>query len=181
MYKGSTAISAMFDNPKTKVTGIEHFLYDDREAQKWAPEGFIWDNMKSQLSANFDRYRSHPEKMNKENFELIEGDFREVTLKDKYDLCYFDVAPVSPEIYQAFFDKILPSLTNECVVIFSQQSNSVQAQMLNDVFTDNDDRVEVLMKEYRISNSMSDSKKYYSGICIMGLKKKVLKTTPVKK
>ena len=66
VYKGSTAISAMFDNPKTKVTGIEHFLYDDREAQKWSPEGFIWDNMKSQLSANFDRYRSQPEKMNKE-------------------------------------------------------------------------------------------------------------------
>lgn len=181
VYKGSTAISALFDNPKTKVTGIEHFLYDDREAQKWAPEGFIWDNMKSQLEANLERYRSHPEKMNRENFELIEGDFREVTLKDKYDLCYFDVSPVSPEIYQAFFDKILPSLTNECVVIFSQQSNSVQAQMLNDVFTDNDNRVEVLLKEYRISNSMSDSKKYYSGICIMGLKKKVLKTTPVKK
>ena len=119
--------------------------------------------------------------MNKENFELIEGDFREVTLKDKYDLCYFDVAPVSPEVYQAFFDKILPALTNECVVIFSQQSNSLQAQMLNDVFTDNEDRVEVLLKEYRISNSMSDSKKYYSGICIMGLKKKVLKTIPVKK
>ena len=59
------------------------------------------------------------------------------------------------------------------VLLFSQQSNSVQAQMLNDVFTDNDDRVEVLVKEYRISNSMSDSKKYYSGICIMGLKKTV--------
>ena len=137
--------------------------------------------MKSQLEANLDRYRAHPEKMNKENFELIERDFREVTLKDKYDLCYFDVAPVSPEVYQAFFDKILPALTNECVVIFSQQSNSLQAQMLNDVFTDNEDRVEVLLKEYRISNSMSDSKKYYSGICIMGLKKKVLKTIPVKK
>ena len=127
-----------------------------------------------------DRFRRLWDNIDNE-FELIEGDFREVTLKDKYDLCYFDVAPVSPEIYQAFFDKILPSLTNECVVIFSQQSNSLQAQMLNDVFKDNDERVEVLLKDYRISNSMSDSKKYYSGICITGLKKKVLKTISVKK
>ena len=51
--KDQLRISAMFDNPKTKVTGIEHFLYDDREAQKWAPEGFIWDNMKSQLRSKF--------------------------------------------------------------------------------------------------------------------------------
>lgn len=52
VYKGSTIISALFDNLTTKAVGVEHFLYDEREANKWAPEGFIWDNMKSQLEAD---------------------------------------------------------------------------------------------------------------------------------
>ena len=48
----------MFDNPTMKAVGVEHYLYDDREVPKWAPEGFIWDNMKSQLEANLDIYRT---------------------------------------------------------------------------------------------------------------------------
>ena len=182
VYKGSTAIAAMFDNPKTKVTGIEHFLYDDREASKWAPEGYIWDNMKSQLQANFDRYRSHPERVNAQNFKLFESDFAETDLKvkDKFTICFFDIAPVSAEIYDKFFEKILPTLAKECIVIFSQQSNTLQAQMLNDAFTRHDEKVEVEYKEYRVSNSMSDSKKYYSGIVVCGLKKKVVRNVTKK-
>ena len=41
----------------TKVVGVDHFKYDEREANKWAPEGFIWDNMKSQLESNLNMYK----------------------------------------------------------------------------------------------------------------------------
>jgi len=181
VYKGSTALAAMFENPKTEVTGIEHYLYDDREPTKWAPEGHIWDNMKSQLKANFDRYRAHPDKINPANFNLIEKDFMEADLpKDKFTICYFDVDPVSAEVYDGFFEKILPSLSKDCTVIFSQQSNSFQAQMLNDAFQRHEDKVELLFKEYRISNSMSDAKKYYSGLAICGIKKKAVKNVTKK-
>lgn len=182
VYKGSTILAAMFDNPKLEAVGIEHFLYDDREPQKWAPEGYIWDNVKSQLQANFNKYRSHPEKINPKNFTLLEGDFREVDIKakDKFTVCYFDIAPVSADIYDGFFEKILPTLAKESVVIFSQQSNSLQAQMLNDAFKRHEDKVELEFKEYRISNSMSDSKKYYSGIAVCGLKKKAVKNVTKK-
>ena len=53
LYKGATFISALFDNPTVKGVGVEHYLYDDRESPKWAPEGFIWDNMKSHLEDNY--------------------------------------------------------------------------------------------------------------------------------
>lgn len=174
VYKGSTIIAAMFDNLTTKAVGVEHFLYDEREANKWAPEGHIWDNMKSQLEANIGIYRTR-ERLNADNFTLIEKPFEEVdwSKQPKFDVVHFDVAPVSEKVYDDFFSLVVPSLATESVVIFSQQSNSQFAELLNKALLKHSDKVTERFKEYRISNSMSDSYKYFSGIAMVGLKRKI--------
>lgn len=174
VYKGSTIIAALFDNLTTKAVGVEHFLYDEREANKWAPEGHIWDNMKSQLEANIGIYRTR-ERLNADNFTLIEKPFEEVdwSKQPKFDVVHFDVAPVSEKVYDDFFSLVVPSLATESVVIFSQQSNSQFAELLNKALLKHSDKVTERFKEYRISNSMSDSYKYFSGIAMVGLKRKI--------
>ena len=174
VYKGSTIIAALFDNLSTKAVGIEHFLYDEREANKWAPEGHIWDNMKSQLEANLGIYRTR-ERLNADNFTLIEKPFEEVdwSKQPKFDVVHFDVAPVSEKVYDDFFSLVVPSLATESVVVFSQQSNSQFAELLNKALLKHSDKVTERFKEYRISNSMSDSYKYFSGIAMIGLKRKI--------
>ena len=174
VYKGSTIIAAMFDNLSTKAVGIEHFLYDEREANKWAPEGHIWDNMKSQLEANLGIYRTR-ERLNIDNFTLIEKPFEEVdwSKQPKFDVMHFDVAPVSEKVYDDFFSLVVPSLAMESVVVFTQQSNSQFAELLNKAILKHSDIVTERFKEYRISNSMSDSYKYFSGIAMVGLKRKI--------
>ena len=174
VYKGSTVISAMFDNLTTKVVGVDHFKYDEREADKWAPEGFIWDNMKSQLEAHLNMYKHAPDRLKLDNFTMIESSFQEVnwTKQPKFDVVHFDVAPVSEEIYDDFFNLVVPALAPESVVVFSQQSNSDYADLLNKALLKHSDKVIERFKEYRISNSMSDSYKYFSGIAMIGLKKK---------
>jgi len=174
VYKGSTVVAAMFDNLSVKAVGVENFLYDEREANKWAPEGFIWDNMKSQLESTLNLYRGKEDRLKKDNFTLIEDSFENVdwTKQPKFDVVHFDVAPVSEEVYDNFFNLVIPSLAPESVVVFSQQSNSAYAEMLNKAILKHSDKVIERFKEYRISNSMSDSYKYFSGIAMIGFKKK---------
>ena len=176
VYKGSTLISAMLDNPTMKAVGVEHYLYDDRESPKWAPEGFIWDNMKSQLEANLDIYRHEKERLDVKNLTMIEKPFEEVdwSKQPKFDIVHFDVAPVSEKVYDDFFSLVVPSLANESVVIFTQQSNHEYADLLNKALLKYTNNVEERFKEYRTSSSMSDSYKYFSGIVMIGLKKKIM-------
>ena len=133
VYKGSTLISGMLDNPTLKAVGVEHYLYDDRESPKWAPEGFIWDNMKSQLEANLNIYRHEKERLDVSNLTMIEKPFEEVdwAKQPKFDVVHFDVAPVNEKVYDDFFTLVLPSLANESVVVFTQQSNKEYADLLN--------------------------------------------------
>jgi len=175
VYKGSTVISAMFDNLTTKVVGVDHFKYDEREANKWAPEGFIWDNMKSQLEAHLNMYKHSPDRLKLDNFTLIESPFQEVdwTKQPKFDVIHFDVNPITSTIYDEFFENITTAMAPECVVIFTQQSDSTTAEKLNKALIKHSDKVIERFKEYRISNSLSDSSKYFSGIAMVGLKKKL--------
>lgn len=175
VYKGSTIIAAMFDNLSTKVVGVDHFKYDEREADKWAPEGFIWDNMKSQLESNINMYRGQKDRLNADNFTMIESDFADVdwSKQPKFDVVHFDVNPVSEEVYDNFFELVVQALAPESVVIFTQQSDANQAEMLNKALLKHSDKVIERFKEYRISSSLSDSTKYFSGIAMVGLKKKL--------
>ena len=71
-----------------KAVGIEHFLYDDRDPNKWAPEGHIHYNVESQLSANFDRYDNHPEKMNSGAISIKQDSFETMDFKKMPNMMY---------------------------------------------------------------------------------------------
>lgn len=173
VYKGSTLISALAGNPKTKAVGVENFKYDDREPKKHAPNGGIWDNMKSQLYSNIDRYKDPDSGVLVDNIKIIESDFIKVSWDSlpKFDVCFFDVSPINATIYDAFFEKVITALAPESVVIFSNYSNEQHADELDAAIDRHKDKVSVQWKEQRISGGLSDSTKYYSGICVLGLKK----------
>jgi hypothetical protein len=180
-YKGATLISAVRGND-VKAVGIDNFKYDDREANKWAPEGYIWDNMKSQLEANINTYRLQPDVVNGDDISIVEGDFKEVDLpKNKFNVCFFDLSPVTAADYDAFFENILPSLTQSSVVVFSQQSNNAHAEQLNEAMIKYGSKFNTQYSEKRISGSNADATKYYSGIRIFGLVKKAVATKPTPK
>lgn len=179
VYKGATLVAALRGN-NVNVTGIDNFKYDDREPNKWAPEGYIWDNMKSQLEANLNTYRLQPDVVNGDKVQIIEGDFQKADLPvNKFNVCFFDVSPVNAQTYDDFFEHILPSLDKSAVVIFSQQSNNDHANQLNEVLIKHSTKLTVQFDEKRISGSNADASKYYSGIRVFGFNKKaVTKAAP---
>lgn len=177
VYKGATIISALAGNNKTKAVGVENFFYDDREPKKHAPKGEIWENMKSQLYSNIDRYKDPDSGVNTDNINIIEENFKSVDWSStpKFDLCFFDISPVTDKDYDAFFENTLTAMLPQSVVIFTNYSNDLHANQLNDALSKHSDKVDIQWKEQRISSGLSDSTHYYSGICIVGIKKKVVK------
>lgn len=181
-YKGATLLSALLGNPKTKALAIDHFRYDDREPQKWAAEGQIWENVKSQLHSNLNRYKDPDSGVNVDNILVLEKDFRQVdwAKQPKFDLCFFDVHPINAEIYDSFFENTLTALAPEAVVVFSNFSNETHAKELLTALDRHADKITVQWKEQRISSGLSDATNYYSGIMIAGLKQTAKKGADVK-
>ncbi len=173
VYKGATLISSVFGN-ECKAVGVDNFKYDDREPQRWAPEGFIWDNMKSQLEANIKRYELSPETNVVNSIKIIESDFEKVdwSKQPKFGVCLFDLSPVNPTLYDEFFTKTLNAMDMESVIVFTNQSNIQHADELNKALLRHQDKFTIQFSEARISSSTADAGKYYSGIRILGLKKK---------
>lgn len=182
VYKGATLISSVFGN-ECKAVGVDNFRYDDREPKKWAPEGFIWDNMKSQLEANIERYNLHPETNVPGSITMVESDFEKVdwTKQPKFDVCLFDITPVNQSLYDEFFEKTLNALAMESVIVFTSQSNAQHAEELNKSLLRHQDKFTVQFSEIRTSGGTSDASKYFSGIRIIGLKKKAMINKPAPK
>ena len=187
--RGATIISAVMGND-CKAVGIDHFKYDDRDPNKWAPDGHIHYNVESQLKANIERYDSHPETKIPGAISIEQGSFENADFKKmpKFDVCHFDVSPVNQKVYDDFFDNVLPAMTQECVVVFTSQSNAQHAEELNKSIIRHQDKFTIQYSEIRVSGGLSDATKYYSGIRVIGFKKKTIpvkvasKTTvPVKK
>ena len=80
-------------------------------------------------------------------------------------------------MYDDFFDNVLPAMTQECVVVFTSQSNAQHAEELNKSIIRHQDKFTIQYSELRISGGLSDATKYYSGIRVIGFKKKAV---PVK-
>ena len=177
--RGATLISAVIGND-CKAVGVDHFLYDDRHPDKWAPEGFIHDNMKSQLEANIQKYDLHPETKVPGAIKIEQESFEKVNYKKfpKFNICHFDISPVNQKVYDDFFEKVLPAMAQECVVIFTSQSNAQHAEELNKSLIRHEDKFTLQYSELRVSGGMSDATKFYSGIRIVGFKKKPV---PVKR
>jgi len=177
VYKGSTIISAAYGNLTAKLVGVENYSYDPREPKQTAPEGTIWENMKSQLHSNLQRYEDPGVPLNTDNITIIESNFQDVDWKNhpKFDVCFFDIAPADKNTYQAFFEKTLSALSSEAVIIFSGYSNVKNAKELDEVIADNAYRFDVQWSKQRISGGLSDHTHYQSGILILGIKKKIVK------
>lgn len=173
VYKGATLISAMYGNPKTKAVGVDNYKYDEREPKKFAAEGTIWENIKSQLHDNLRRYEDPDMAVNVNNLTMIEADFQTVDLSKhaKFDVCFFDINPASVAEYDAFFEHIVPSLKTESVIVFSNYSNDKNAKELDAAFVRHADKLEITWKRHRISGGLSDATQYYSGILIAGVKR----------
>lgn len=176
VYKGATLLSALAGNKKTKAFGIDNFSYDDREPKKKAPEGQIWENMKSHLYSNIDRFKDPDSSVNTDNITILEEDFKTVDWSKlpKFDLCFFDISPVTDADYDVFFEKVLAAMLPQSVVVFTNYSNDLHANQLNAALLKHEDKVDIQWKEQRISSGLSDATHYYSGICIVGLKKKAI-------
>ena len=173
VYKGSTIISAVMGND-VKAIGVDNFMYDEREPRKWAPEGDIWYNVKSQMEANIKRYDLHPETKIPGAITLIEKSFEEVewAKQPKFNVCLFDVSPINQKVYDDFFEKVIVSLAQECVVVFTGQSNAQHAEELNKTLIRHQDKLDIQYSELRISGGLADATRYYSGARIVGIKKK---------
>ena len=72
----------------------------------------------------------------------------------------------------SIFEKVVPALAQESVVVFTGQSNAQHAEELNKSLLRHKDKLDVLYTEKRISGGMADSTRYYSGIRVLGIKKK---------
>lgn len=182
-YRGATALAAAYGNKKTKVYTVDNFKYDDREPKKWAPEDTIWENVKSQLESNIERYKDPNSGVNTDNIKLITGNFEDIDWSKlpKFDICFFDVSPVLDETYDLFFTKTIKAMAPESVIIFTNYSNEKHAEQLNQAFKDYENVVDIQWQEQRISGGLSDATKYYSGIAVVGIKKKADKVAPVKR
>lgn len=178
VYRGATLISAMFGNPTCKAVGVDNFKYEERELKRWAPEGDIWNNMKTQLMTNIERYNDRDSHVNTKNITIRQGNFEELDWSDspKFNVVFYDITPTNDMLYDAFFTKIVPILSLDSVVIFSNYSNERHSKELDAALIRHADLVEVQWKKNRISGGTSDSTHYYSGIAIVGLKKKLVKT-----
>jgi hypothetical protein len=181
VFKGSTIISAAYGNLSTKLVGVENYKYDQNEPKRTAPEGTIWENMKTQLNSNIKRYEELGVPVNTNNITIIESDFQDVDWKSypKFDVCFFDVVPADKETYKAFFEKTLSALSSEAVIIFSNYSNVKNAKELDEIIADNNNKFDVQWKKQRVSGGLSDHTHYQSGVLIIGIKKKIVKAEKV--
>jgi hypothetical protein len=177
LYRGSTVVAAAYGNKTTKVVGVDNYKYDDREPLKWAPEGYIWDNMKSQLEATLHRYQVGDNGVNLDNVTIIENKFEDVdwAKQEKFDVCFFDVSPVNTALYDEFFEKVLLAMNPEAVLMFSQYSNPEHARELEAAILRHADKLDITWQDKRIHSSTSNSNHYFSGVVIYTIKKKVVK------
>lgn len=178
VYRGGTLLSALKGNSSCKATGIDNFKYDPREPKKHAPEGTIWTNVKSQLEDNVNKYRHPDSGINVDNITLITDSFQDVKFnkEDRFNVCFFDVTPVNTAIYDDFFEKIVPHLAFSSVVVFSNYSNARNSVELNEALERHADKFDIEWRMDRISSGLSDATKYYSGILVVGFKKKITTT-----
>jgi len=178
VYKGATLVSALYGNPGAKAIGVENYRYDEREPKKWAAEGTIWENIKSQLHDNLRRYNDPDMSVNTTSITLLEDSFEEIdwTKQPKSDVCFFDINPVTAQQYDIFFTEVLKGLKTESLVVFTNYSNDKNANELEAALQKHSDKLSINWKRKRISSGLSDSTQYYSGILILGIKKTIAKT-----
>ena len=133
--------------------------------------------MKTQLYANIERYQDPNMPINPESIKIIESDFAKVDWAEqgKFNVCFFDVSPVTAQTYVDFFEKVLPVMENDSIIVFSNYSNDHSSKELNLAKEKYLQNYNVEFEVSRLSSGLSDSTRYYSGILILHVKKPLIK------
>lgn len=176
VYKGATLISAAYGNKSTKVFGIDDFTYDELEPKKYNEAG--WSNVKSELELRLDRYKNLPEEYAFGEVKVIEESFEKVNTKQlpKFDVIFFDVAPVKDGIYEKFFRHLSSVFSNDTLVIFSNYSDEYSSDLLHQEIAKQSENFDINFKLQKISSGNSNAFEYYSGIAIYSFAKKQVST-----
>ena len=171
VYKASTLMSAVYGNKNIEAVGVEDFTYDYREPKKYMEEG--WPNMRSHMYDTLQKYQ-FVDDVNSENIKIIESNFADVSWssQQKFDVIFFDLEPVTADIYDTFFKKVFNAFSRQCVVIFSMYSHEEVAPVLEQKVEQYSDRLVTEFKHQRISSGSADAFGYYSGVAIYGFRKK---------
>lgn len=171
VYKGATLLSAMVNNPTIKAVGIENFSYDEREPLKKAPDGTIWENVKSHLYDNINKYNDPNSGVITENIHILEKSYKDVNWSElpKFNVCFFDVTPIEEDSYDILFDNLDKILEPEAVVILSNYSNEKHAKAINEKLA-KISNLAILSRHHRTSGGLSDARGYYSGVLALTVK-----------
>ena len=107
---------------------------------------------------------------------IIEDSFQNVDYSKlpTFNICYLDIEKLNPVIYDEFFNLVYPNLDKECVLIVSGVTNPVLMEELNKALLRHDDNFTIDYEFLKISGSGSDSRNYWNGIRILGLKRKII-------
>jgi len=179
-YRGATLLAATMGNPTATAVGVENYSYEQTEIRPNEPDGpgGIWEGMKNELSYHINRHNKETPDINPEATTLVEGDFAEVDYSKfpKFNLCFMDIFPNSPDTYDTFFEKVLPHLSHESVVIFAGVSDQDKMEIINKALLRHQDKFTEQYEVIRITHSMANHKHYYNGIRLIGLKKKLIST-----
>ena len=154
-----------------EAVGVEDFTFDYREPKKYMEEG--WPNMRSHMYDTLQKYQ-FVDDVNSENIKIIESNFADVSWssQQKFDVIFFDLEPVTADIYDTFFKKVFNAFSRQCVVIFSMYSHEEVAPVLEQKVEQYSDRLVTEFKHQRISSGSADAFGYYSGVAIYGFRKK---------
>ena len=74
---------------------------------------------------------------------------------------------------QEFFTLVYPKLDKDCVLIVSGVTNPVFMEELNKALLRHDDSFTVDYEFLKVSGAGSDSRNYWNGIRVLGLKRKI--------
>jgi len=187
VYKGSTIIAAVTNNPKTKAWGIENSSYDFRQTfPDQIPEGSpCWPSMIRDLNENLKKWSTHLNYV-PDAITIIEDSFQNVDYSKlpTFNVCYLDIEKLNPVIYDEFFNLVYPNLDKECVLVVSGVTNPIFMEELNKALLRHDESFTVDYEFLKVSGAGSDSRNYWNGIRVLGLKRKikaVVKKAVVKK
>lgn len=176
VYKGSTLLAASTHNPKTKCVGIENSMYDFRQTfPDQIPEGSpCWPSMIRDLNYNIEKFKTTKGYI-PDAITVVEDSFQNVDYSKlpTFNICYLDVDQLNAVIYDEFFNLVYPHLDRECVLIVSGVTNPVLMEELNKALLRHDDSFTVDYEFLEISSSGSDSRNYWNGIRVLGLKRKI--------
>ena len=174
VYKGATLLSAASGNKVSEIVGVDNYSYDEREPRKKAPEGKIWDNMKSHLADNISKYLDVDSTVDTKKIRIIEEDWKQVDWSNEsgFNVCLFDITPTTAEDYDFFFKNVYQAMDKHCVVVFTNYSNEDKCVHIDEALLANKDLFYETSRNVRISGSLSDSTHYYSGVLVVTLQRK---------